>query len=90
MQDQKLKLSHLQMLITVADCGSFSEAANMLQLSQSAVSYAIAALEEELGVTLLSRGRYGAQPHAGGGANCAAIAAGDGTAERHRQAGQSI
>ena len=62
MQDQKLKLSHLQMLIAVADCGSFSEAAAALQLSQSAVSYAIAALEEELGVTLLSRGRHGAYP----------------------------
>lgn len=61
MQDQ-LKLSHLQMLITVADCGSFSRAAAELQLSQSAVSYAIAALEEELGVTLLARGRYGAHP----------------------------
>ncbi len=55
-----LKLSHLQILIAVADHGSFSEAALQLQMSQSAVSYAIAALETDLGVTLLSRGRYGA------------------------------
>ncbi|MGF1522144.1 MAG: LysR family transcriptional regulator [Leptolyngbyaceae cyanobacterium] len=55
-----LKLSHLQLLIAVADCGSFSEAALQLQMSQSAVSYAIASLETDLGVTLLSRGRYGA------------------------------
>ena len=56
-----LNLSHLQLLIAVADYGSFSEAALQLQMSQSAVSYAIAALETDLGVTLLSRGRYGAR-----------------------------
>lgn len=55
-----LKLSHLQILIAVADHGSFSEAALQLQISQSAVSYAIASLETDLGVTLLARGRYGA------------------------------
>ncbi|MBE7384105.1 MAG: LysR family transcriptional regulator [Leptolyngbya sp. SIO1E4] len=55
-----LKLSQLHLLIAIADHGSFSEAALQLQMSQSAVSYAIAALETELGVTLLSRGRYGA------------------------------
>lgn len=54
------KLSYLHTLIVVADAGSFSEAALRLQLSQSSVSYAIAALEEELGVVLLSRGRQGA------------------------------
>ena len=55
-----LKLSQLQSLIAVADHSSFSEAALQMQISQSAVSYAIAALEEELGVLLFSRGRYGA------------------------------
>ncbi|MEB3358407.1 MAG: LysR family transcriptional regulator [Synechococcales bacterium] len=54
------KLAHLQVLVAIADWGSFSEAAVRLQLSQSAVSYAIAALEGELGVVLLSRGRHGA------------------------------
>lgn len=56
----QLKLSQLQALIAVADCGSFSEAALQLQLSQSAVSYAIATLEAELGILLFARGRYGA------------------------------
>lgn len=56
----RLKFSQLHMLIAVADCGSFSEAALQLQTSQSAVSYAIATLEETLGVVLFSRGRYGA------------------------------
>ena len=52
--------SQLQSLIAVADHGSFSEAALQLQVSQSAVSYATAALEDDLGVLLFSRGRYGA------------------------------
>ena len=54
------KLSYLQTLVAVADAGSFSEAALRLQVSQSSVSYAIAALEDQLGVILLSRGRQGA------------------------------
>ncbi|MGB3492263.1 MAG: LysR family transcriptional regulator [Elainellaceae cyanobacterium] len=54
------KLSYLYALIAIADSGSFSEAALRLQLSQSAISYAIATLEDELGVVLLSRGRHGA------------------------------
>jgi DNA-binding transcriptional LysR family regulator len=57
----QLKLFQLQVLIAIADSGSFSEAAQLLQMSQSAVSYAIATLEEELGIVLLSRGRHGAQ-----------------------------
>ncbi|MDX2243702.1 MAG: LysR family transcriptional regulator [Leptolyngbyaceae cyanobacterium bins.302] len=55
----QLKLSQLRILVTVADTGSFSEAALTLQMSQSAVSYAIATLEEALGIVLLARGRYG-------------------------------
>lgn len=60
-RQSQLKLFQLQVLIAVADCGSFSEAAQQLQISQSAVSYAIATLETELGVVLLLRGRFGAQ-----------------------------
>ncbi|MEO1351809.1 MAG: LysR family transcriptional regulator [Cyanobacteria bacterium J06635_15] len=59
-RSNQLKPAQLQVLLTVADCGSFSEAALQLQLSQSAISYTIASLEEELGVVLFSRGRYGA------------------------------
>ena len=55
-----LKPSHLKILCAVADYGSFSEAALQLQMSQSAVSYAIATLEDELGIVLFSRGRHGA------------------------------
>lgn len=55
-----VKLSQLRILIAVADHQNFSEAALQLQISQSAVSHAIAALEEELGIVLVSRGRHGA------------------------------
>lgn len=48
-----MKLSQLRALVAVAETGNFSEAASELQLSQPAVSHAIATLEEELGVPFL-------------------------------------
>ncbi|WP_017326571.1 LysR family transcriptional regulator [Synechococcus sp. PCC 7336] len=57
----RVKLSQLRALVAVADCHNFSEAALQLEVSQSAISHAIATLESELGVQLLSRGRRGAQ-----------------------------
>ena len=56
----KLKISQLRILVAVAEYQNFSEAALQLNLSQSAVSHAIAALEAQLGVTLFHRGRNGA------------------------------
>ena len=61
-----LKISQLRALVAVADHGTLSEAALQLGISQSAVSHAIATLEEELGVLLLKRGRNGAHPTAVG------------------------
>jgi DNA-binding transcriptional LysR family regulator len=61
MNPGKLKLSQLRALVAIADCGNFSEAAMDLDLSQSTVSHAIAALEAELGIVLLQRGRHGAR-----------------------------
>lgn len=55
-----MKLSQLRILVAVGDRGSFSEAALHLEMSQSAVSHASAALENFLGVILLIRGRHGA------------------------------
>ena len=55
-----LKVSQLRALVAVADHHNFSEAALHLGISQSAVSHAIATLEDELGVLLLNRGRNGA------------------------------
>lgn len=57
----QMKLSQLRILVAVAEQGSFSEAALHLEMSQSAVSHAIAALENFLGVVLFSRGRHGAR-----------------------------
>lgn len=57
---EAIKLSQLRILVAIADCGNFSEAALRLGISQSAVSHAVASLEDELGVVLLSRGRHGA------------------------------
>ena len=56
----KLKISQLRILVAVADYQNFSEAALNLNISQSAVSHAIATLEAQLGVTLFHRGRNGA------------------------------
>ncbi|MBD2460785.1 LysR family transcriptional regulator [Oscillatoria sp. FACHB-1407] len=55
-----MNLSQLRAIVTVADCKNFSEAALLLNVNQSSVSYAIAALEDELGVPLFMRGRHGA------------------------------
>ncbi len=56
----KLKISQLRILVAVADYQNFSEAALHLEISQSAVSHAIATLEEQLGIILFKRGRKGA------------------------------
>lgn len=57
-----MKLQHLRALLAIVDEGSFSGAALCLGTSQSSVSNAVAELEEELGVRLLERGRFGATP----------------------------
>ena len=57
----QMKLSQLRILVAVAEQENFSEAALRLEISQSAVSHAIAALEEHLGVILVSRGQQGAR-----------------------------
>ncbi|MEL6137346.1 MAG: LysR family transcriptional regulator [Cyanobacteria bacterium J06626_23] len=56
----RIKLSQLRALVAIATYGTFSDAALQLDLSQSAISHAIATLEDELGVILLNRGRQGA------------------------------
>lgn len=56
----KIKISQLRILVAVADYRNFSEAALELNISQSAVSHAIATLETQLGVILFHRGRNGA------------------------------
>jgi DNA-binding transcriptional LysR family regulator len=50
-----LKLRDLNVLLTVACCGSMGKAAAELALSQPAISKAIADMEFTLGVRLLDR-----------------------------------
>ena len=57
----QMKLSQLKIVVAVAQQESFGQAALALGISQSAVSHAIASLEESLGVILFSRGRHGAK-----------------------------
>jgi DNA-binding transcriptional LysR family regulator len=57
-----MNIFHLHIFLTVVEHGSFSTAALKCDISQSAVSRAIATLEEQLGVSLLIRGRFGARP----------------------------
>lgn len=54
-----MNFSQLQCFVALAETGSFTEAAYTIDLTQSAVSHALAALESELGVTLLERNRKG-------------------------------
>jgi DNA-binding transcriptional LysR family regulator len=49
--------AQLQAFVTVAQVNSFTAAAIMLGIGQSAVSHAIKSLEKELGVTLFVRGK---------------------------------
>jgi len=54
-----MNFSQLESFVAVADTGSFTEAAYAIDLTQSAVSHALSALESELGVTLLERNNKG-------------------------------
>lgn len=54
-----MNFSQLESFVALADLGSFTEAAEQVNLTQSAVSHALASLESELGVTLIERNRKG-------------------------------
>jgi DNA-binding transcriptional LysR family regulator len=58
----KIKLNQLEMLVAVADAGSFSAAALEMECTQSRISHAIAELESALDTRLLVRSRAGCQP----------------------------
>lgn len=54
-----MELNHLRYFFEVAKSGSFSEAARRLHISQSALSKAVANLEDREGVRLLERSKKG-------------------------------
>jgi DNA-binding transcriptional LysR family regulator len=53
--DAPITLDQLEVLVAIAEHGSFSAAARALNRVQSAVSYAVATLERQLGVVLFDR-----------------------------------
>src|SRR5436190_13250365 len=63
-----LNVGRLKVLREVAARGSFSDAADALSYTQSAVSQAIAALEAELGVRVIERNRRAVRPTPAGAA----------------------
>lgn len=63
-----MDLKQLQALVTVAEAGSVTRAAQLLHLVQPAVTRQIRNLESELGVTLFERTRQGMTPTAAGDA----------------------
>src|SRR5579859_5018643 len=54
-----MNFSQLHCFVALAEKGSFTEAAYAIDLTQSAVSHALSALERELGVSLLERNNKG-------------------------------
>ena len=59
---RRMKLHDLHVLMAVAQAGSMSKAAALLNTGQSAISRSIAELETALGVRLLDRNRQGVKP----------------------------
>jgi DNA-binding transcriptional LysR family regulator len=54
-----MTISRFEVFNTVVELGSLTKAGEMLNLTQSGISHAINSLENELGFTLLNRGRSG-------------------------------
>ncbi|MCK7494390.1 MAG: LysR family transcriptional regulator [Comamonadaceae bacterium] len=53
MQFPRTSLEQWRVLQAIVECGGFAQAATALNRSQSAISYAVARLQEQLGVALL-------------------------------------
>jgi DNA-binding transcriptional LysR family regulator len=60
--DGRVELREMRAFLTVAEEGGFSAAARRLHISQPALSQAIAGLERQLGVQLLTRRSSGVEP----------------------------
>ena len=54
-----MSIKKYEILLQTADLGSFTKASEMLGYTQSAISHIITSLEDELGVKLLLRDRFG-------------------------------
>ncbi|MFI9511077.1 LysR substrate-binding domain-containing protein [Nocardia sp. NPDC052566] len=83
-------LRALECLVAVLDCGSVTEAAARLHLSQPALSHQIAALEREIGAPVLERLPRGVRPTAAGRAIVADARAALAAAERVVTTGRAV
>jgi DNA-binding transcriptional LysR family regulator len=63
---REISLDRLRTLVTIADCGSFAEAARALHLAPPTVRLHIADLEDRIGASLLLRKRGQVRPSAAG------------------------
>lgn len=54
-----MSLIKYEIFIKVVEVGSLTKVGNILNLTQSAISHAISSLEDEFGLSLLTRGRSG-------------------------------
>ncbi|MDE7371251.1 MAG: LysR family transcriptional regulator [Desulfovibrio sp.] len=61
-----MRLEQLRYLIAIIECSSFNKASKILHITQPALTSAIKALEEELGIPLLARNNKGVCPTAWG------------------------
>ena len=61
-----MQLRQLRYFVEIVEAGSFSRAAAIIHVAQPALSHQIAALEQEIGVSLLHRGPRGVRPTAAG------------------------
>ena len=61
-----MSIGKYQIFLKTVELGSFTAAARALNFTQSGISHAIGALEQELGVTLLVRSHGGVTPTADG------------------------
>lgn len=57
-----MRLEQLEYFVRIVECHSFNKASQKLHITQPALTNAVRALEEELGLTLLIRGKKGVLP----------------------------
>ncbi|WP_433755895.1 LysR family transcriptional regulator [Nocardia sp. CA-135398] len=83
-------LRALECLVAVLDCGSVTEAATRLHMSQPALSHQLAALEREIGTPVVQRLPRGVRPTAAGRAIVADARAALAAAERVVNTGRAV
>ena len=54
-----MSIKKYEVLLQTADLGSFTKASEVLGYTQSAISHIVTGLEDELGLKLLTRDRFG-------------------------------